>query len=142
MAKKINIWQKLSANILQHMEKSEFFLLFSSTGLFVIFNFYKHVDAKSLKIWKILAKNVQCFIMFALVSGFSKSYITLQLNDWKSGKQIVAKSLQIWAILAKMFSIYFVMILLVKDFSKRYSSTLQLKDWKSGKQIITKTLQI
>ena len=40
----------------------------------VIFNFYKHVDAKSLKIWKILAKNVQCFIMFALVSGFSKSY--------------------------------------------------------------------
>ena len=65
----------------------------------------------------------------------------LQLNDWKSGKQIVPKSLQIWAILAKMFSIYFVMILLVKDFSKRYS-TLQLNDWKSGKQIIAITLQI
>ena len=30
-----------------------------------------------------------------------KKFITLQLNDWKSRKQIFAKTLQIWAILAK-----------------------------------------
>ena len=79
------------------MKKSDFLLLFISTGLFVVSNFCKHVHVKSLKIWKILAKNVQCFIMF------SKSYITLKLNDWKSGKQVITNTLQIWAILAKMF---------------------------------------
>ena len=139
-----------------------------------------HVDAKSLKILKMIAKNLQCFIMFSLVSGFScniensynypfivliigennficnfyllpffmflqltgfsKNYSTLQLNDWKSVKQIVTKNLQIWKILAKIFSIFF-MFLLVTDFSKRYS-TLQFNDCLSGKQSIAKTLQI
>ena len=57
--------------------------------------------------------------MLPLDIGFSKSYITLQLNYWKSGKQNVAKTLQIWAILAKMFLIFF-MFLLVTVLSKIY----------------------
>ena len=37
------------------------------------------------------------FFMFFLVTDFSNYNFTLQLNDWKSGKQIISKTLQIWA---------------------------------------------
>ena len=61
--------------------------------------------------------------MFLFVKhAFQKVIITLQLNDWKSGKKIVSKTLQIWGILAKTFSIYFFMFILVTDFSKKYSN--------------------
>ena len=74
------------------------------------------------------------FFMFLLVTGFSKSYITLQLNDWKSGKQIVAKTFQ---SLRKCFQFIFYV-----SFQKVIAAQLQLNDWKSGKQIIANTLQI
>ena len=54
---------------------------------------------------------------------FSKSYNTLQLNDWKSGKQVVANTLKFWAIIAKMFSIYFLCffwLVMVKTFPEKF----------------------
>ena len=58
---------KLSANIFQI-----FFFKINSTGLFGISNFCKHVDAKTLQIWAILAKAFQFIFMFLLVTGFFK----------------------------------------------------------------------